>query len=78
VLTIDSVVWAYRILLDRNPENEAMVLGTLAQYTNISELKRGILASPEFYWKNPDAFTYASEWYVVIKDIYSGLRLCVG
>jgi FkbM family methyltransferase len=70
-------VWAYRILLDRDPENEAMLLGKLAQYTNGIELRRSIIASPEFHLKNPDAFAYASERNVVIKEISPGLRLFV-
>jgi FkbM family methyltransferase len=76
-LTRDDVIWAYRILLERDPETEDMLLGKLAQYANVAELRRDILASPEFHMKNPDAFAYASERNIVITELSKGLRLFV-
>jgi hypothetical protein len=51
-ITREYVIWAYRILLDRDPENEAAILGKLRAWGTTKELRTDFLASPEFRPKN--------------------------
>jgi FkbM family methyltransferase len=73
-LTRDHVVWAYRILLDRDPENEDVIGPKLAGSRDTSELRRHLVTSAEFRAKNPD-FAHTNEPTIVIKEIAAGVRL---
>jgi FkbM family methyltransferase len=67
-LTRDHVVWAYRLLLDRDPESEAVIGPKLAGSRNTRELRHHLITSAEFRDKNPDyAHTNAST--IVIKEL---------
>jgi len=73
-LTREHVVWAYRLLLDRDPENEDVIGPKLAGSRDTSELRRHLMTSAEFRDKNPD-FAHTNDSTVVIKEIAPGLRL---
>lgn len=47
-LTRDEVVLAYRLLLGREPENEAVVDGHCRHYNDLDSLRRDFTGSPEF------------------------------
>ncbi len=75
-LTRDHIVWAYRLLLDRDPESEAVITPKLHGYASTEALRRDLLTSPEFAAKNPDV-ALANERTIVIKPLPSGLRIFV-
>ena len=52
-ITPEVVKWAYRLFLDREPENEAVVEEKATDCKNILELRRVFLRSEEFKAKNP-------------------------
>jgi FkbM family methyltransferase len=74
VLTRDHIVWAYRLLLDRDPESEDAILPKLRAWNTTPELRADLLSSEEFRLKNPDRAATA-ESTVVIKPLPSGARL---
>jgi FkbM family methyltransferase len=73
-LTREHVVWAYRLLLDRDPENDDVIGPKLAGSRDTSELRRHLMTSAEFLDKNPD-FAHTNDPTVVLKDIAPGVRL---
>jgi FkbM family methyltransferase len=75
-LTREHVVWAYRLLLDRDPENEDVIGPKLAGSRDTSELRRHLMTSAEFRNKNPD-FAHSNDPTIVIKEIASGVRLSI-
>jgi FkbM family methyltransferase len=75
-LTRDHIIWAYRILLDRDPESEAVILPKLKGYRTTRELRSDMVTSEEFREKNRD-FAQSNESNVVIKELADGLRLFV-
>ncbi len=75
-LTREHVVWAYRLLLDRDPESEDVIGPKLAGSRDTSELRRHLMTSAEFRAKNPD-FAHTNESTVVIAEIELGVRLFV-
>lgn len=76
LLTRDHVVWAYRLLLDRDPESEDAITPKLRAWRTARELRTDIMSSAEFRLKNPDhAQTTRST--VVIKPLENGARLCL-
>ena len=75
-LTRDHVIWAYRILLDREPENEAVVTAKQAGYQSTKQLRTDIVTSAEYADKNPD-FAATNTRNVVIKELDGGVRLFV-
>jgi len=75
-LTREHVVWAYRLLLDRDPESEDVVGPKLAGSRDTSELRRHLMTSAEFRAKNPD-FAHTNDPTVVIKEVVPGVRLFV-
>jgi FkbM family methyltransferase len=75
-LTRDHIIWAYRILLDRDPENEAVILPKMKGYRTTRELRSDMVTSDEFRDKNRD-FAQTNERNVVIKELESGVRLFV-
>ena len=73
-LTRDHVVWAYRLLLDRDPESEDVISPKLAGSRTTAELRHHLITSTEFREKNPD-FAHTNDSTVVIKEIAPGVRL---
>lgn len=75
-LSHEQVVWSYRILLDRDPENDDVIRERLEIYTSVPELRRDVLRSPEFKAANPDT-TLGDIDAVVIAEIENEGRLFV-
>src|SRR5215467_6611109 len=75
-LTREHVVWAYRLLLDRDPENEDVIGPKLAGSRDTSELRRHLMTSAEFRRKNRD-YAHTNDRTVVIKELPGGVRLFV-
>ena len=75
-LTRDHVVWAYRLLLDREPENEDVIGPKLAGSRDTSELRRHLMTSGEFRDKNPD-YAHSNDRSIVITELDGGVRLYV-
>jgi FkbM family methyltransferase len=73
-LTREHVVWAYRLLLDRDPESDDVIGPKLAGSRDTSELRRHLMTSAEFRTKNPD-FAHTNDPTVVIKEIAPAVRL---
>jgi FkbM family methyltransferase len=67
-LTRDHVVWAYRLLLDRDPESEQAIEPKLRAWRTTRELRTDLLSSEEYRVKNPDV-AHASGSTCVIKPI---------
>jgi FkbM family methyltransferase len=67
-LTPDHVRWAYRILLDREPENEGVIAPKLAGSANTAELRNHLITSGEFREKNPD-FAHTNTRTIVIVEL---------
>ena len=75
-LTRDHVVWAYRLLLDRDPENEDVIGPKLAGSHDTKELRGHLMTSAEFQDKNRD-YAHTNDRTVVIKELDGGVRLFV-
>ena len=75
-LTREHVIWAYRLLLDRDPENEDVIGPKLAGSRTTAELRHHLITSSEFRDKNPD-FAHTNVPTVVIKEIAPGVRLFI-
>ena len=75
-LTRDHVVWAYRLLLDRDPESEDVIGPKLAGSQTTAELRHHLITSAEFRDKNPD-FAHTNDPTVVIKEVAPGVRLFI-
>src|SRR5260370_21904534 len=67
-LTREHVVWAYRLLLDRDPENEDVIGPKLAGSKDTRELRHHLMTSAEFLSKNRD-YAHTHEPTIVIKEI---------
>jgi FkbM family methyltransferase len=75
-LTREHVVWAYRLLLDRDPENEDVIGPKLAGSRDTRELRHHLITSAEYRQKNPD-FAHTNDPTPVIKELEGGVRLFV-
>jgi FkbM family methyltransferase len=75
MLTREHVVWAYRLLLDRDPENEEVIGPKLAGSRDTRELRHHFVTSAEYQQKNPD-FAHTNDRTLVIKEL-DGTRLIV-
>lgn len=75
-LTREHVVWAYRLLLDRDPEDEAVIGPKLAGSRDTAELRHHLMTSTEFQEKNRD-YAHTNDRTVVIKELEDGVRLFV-
>jgi len=75
-LTRDHVVWAYRLLLDRDPESEDVIGPKLAGSRDTRELRHQLITSAEYREKNPD-FAHTNDPTPVITEIVPGVRLFV-
>src|SRR5215470_15221647 len=67
-LTRDHVVWAYRLLLDRDPESDDVIGPKLAGSRDTRELRHHLMTSAEFTEKNRD-YAHANDRTVVIKEL---------
>jgi FkbM family methyltransferase len=70
----DDVKWAYRLFLDREPDNDEIVR-MVAAAASIVDLRRVLLTSDEFRQKNPLDLAFTVESTIVVKEIGPGLRL---
>jgi len=75
-LTREHVIWAYRLLLDRDPENDDVIGPKLAGSKTTAELRHHLITSAEFRDKNPD-FAHTNDSTVVIKEVAPGVRLFI-
>lgn len=75
-LSRETVAWAYRILLDREPENDDVLQPKMRAYTSTRELRHDIVTSDEYQDNNRD-FALSNERTLVVKEIAAGLRLWV-
>ena len=75
-LSREHVIWAYRLLLDRDPENEDVIGPKLAGSQTTAELRHHLITSAEFREKNPD-FAHTNDSAVVIKEVAPGVRLFI-
>jgi FkbM family methyltransferase len=76
MLTRDHIVWAYRLLLDRDPESDAAIAPKLAGCHTTQQLRADLVTSQEYRDKNPD-FAHSNDRTVVIKEFADGTRLFV-
>ena len=67
-LTREHVVWAYRLLLDREPESDDVIGPKLAGSRDTSELRHHLMTSAEFQWKNRD-YAHTNDRTIVIKEL---------
>ena len=70
-LTREHVVWAYRLLLDREPESNDVIGPKLAGSRDTSELRHHLMTSAEFQQKNRD-YAHTNDRTIVIKDLDAG------
>jgi FkbM family methyltransferase len=78
-LTREHVVWAYRLMLDREPESEDVIGPKLAGSRDTSELRRHLMTSAEFQDKNRD-YAHTNDRTLVIKELdgsHGSVRLFV-
>jgi FkbM family methyltransferase len=77
VLTPWTVRWAYRLLLDREPEDKAVVRAKLRGPASTSaDLRQELIYSGEFAEKNPDLAPFPPGT-IVVKELSCGRRLYV-
>ena len=74
-LTREHVIWAYRLLLDREAESEYVIETKVRGLSSTQELRAALVASPEYQEKNRD-FAQTNERNLVIKE-FDGVRLVV-
>src|SRR5262249_6817386 len=67
-LTREHVVWAYRLLLDRDPENDDVIGPKLAGSRDTRELRHHLVTSAEVQANNRD-YAQTNERTVVIKEL---------
>ena len=75
-LTREHVVWAYRLMLDREPESEDVIGPKLDGSRDTGELRRHLMTSAEFQGKNRD-YAHSNDRTIVIKELEGGVRLFV-
>ena len=75
-LTREHVIWAYRILLDREPESEDAIVPKVRGFRTTRELRNEIVTSEEYQRNNRD-FAQANERNLVIKELEGGVRLVI-
>ena len=78
-LTREHVVWAYRLMLDREPESEDVIGPKLAGSRDTGELRRHLMTSAEVRDKNRD-YAHTNDRTPVIKELEpsaDGVRLFV-
>jgi FkbM family methyltransferase len=75
-VTVETVEWAYRLFLDREPESAERVAEKAATWQTTRQLRVDFMTSEEFRVKNPD-LALTNQPTTVIKEIAPGLRLYV-
>lgn len=75
-LTRDHVVWAYRLLLDREPEGDDVIGPKLRGCPTTASLRAELMNSAEFRQKNPD-YAHTNDHTIVVKLFENGLRLAL-
>ena len=76
----EAVVWSYRLFLDREPENEGVILEKMAGAKNTSELRRDFMQSAEFRVNNlsyASPALYGDEPRMNIEEVSSDVELQV-
>jgi FkbM family methyltransferase len=68
VITREHVIWAYRLLLDRDPESEDVIGPKLAGSSDTRELRHHLMTSAEFLAKNRD-YAHTNDRTIVIKEL---------
>jgi SAM-dependent methyltransferase len=53
-VTPEAIAWAYRLLLDREPENQQIVQEWLTKSSDLRELLQDFLSAPEFMLQHPN------------------------
>ena len=77
ILSPRAVKWAYRLLLDRDPENRKVVSEKLhGPIRNVPDLRRDLILSAEFAGNNPDIAPFPLGT-IVIAELSCGKRLYV-
>ncbi|MFH0909592.1 MAG: FkbM family methyltransferase [bacterium] len=77
VLTRDHVIWAYRLFLDREPENVVVVENWLKGAASTTELRQEFMRSTEFIQLNSAMSAYSSESKPAIALLQGNIRLFV-
>jgi FkbM family methyltransferase len=67
-LTREHVVWAYRLLLDRDPESDSVIGPKLAGSRDTRELRHHLMTSAEFQARNRD-YAHTNDRTVIIKEL---------
>lgn len=67
-LTREHVIWAYRLLLDRDPENEDVIGPKLAGSRDTRDLRHHLMTSAEFQQKNRD-YAHTNDRTLVITEL---------
>ncbi|MDR0359377.1 MAG: FkbM family methyltransferase [bacterium] len=75
-LTTEHVRWAYRLLLDREPENEDVLRSTARAIRTTPELRRAMMSSDE-YQAHAVADAFAGTSIRVVSILDDGLRVCL-
>ena len=75
-LTTEHVRWAYRLFLDREPENEEVLRSTAKVIPTTPELRRAMMASDE-YRAHAVADAFAGSSIRVVSILDDGLRVCI-
>ena len=76
MLTHDEVVWGYRYILGRDPENDGIVSSTAAAVQDVEAFRQILLRSPEFERlsiQNRASWFAESRW--VAAPVFGGARL---
>jgi len=73
-ITREHIIWAYRLLLDREPESEEVITAGLANWHHTKGLRTALVTSPEYRLNNAD-MPYIDQSCVVIKELDNGTRL---
>lgn len=77
MLDREVIVWAYRLLLDREPESEDVIAAMQRAWKTARDLRRNVMTSPEFRKKNPESLAYTLESNLVVVELPGSLRLFV-
>lgn len=75
-LTTEHVRWAYRLFLDREPENEDVLRSTAKVIPTTPELRRAMMSSDE-YRAHAVADAFAGSSIRVVSILDDGLRVCI-
>lgn len=52
-VSVEEVIWAYKLFLDREPESQEVIDGKVENLSSTVELRKEVMASDEFKLKNP-------------------------